>query len=202
MLAAIVCYDGSMILYVDETENEEYFIVAGLLVDSTTTVEKAYQRFKRRIKGFKLHPKSKGKIYTEFKSTLLDNDYQRIKVRMLEEIRDTEGAIIYSCYLRKGLKFNQVLKESVYITLLSSIVKCIDTEVEIVFDSFGKADFEDRIIKSVFFIDWVKAITPGNSEIEHGLQFADNICSVIRLHKSGDPKDMYYKIIENLIQEV
>ena len=191
-----------MILYVDETENEELFIVTGLLVDSETSVENAFRRFKKSVRGFKLHPKSKSRIFTEFKSTLLDNDYQRIKVRMLEEIRATEGAVIFSCYMKKGIKFNQILKESVYITLFSSIVKSIEEDVSIVFDSFGKTDFEARIIESVLHLNNVNDVTPGNSEKVHGLQFADNICSVIRLHKSGDSKDMYFQLIEKMIREV
>ena len=35
-----------------------------------------------------------------------------------------------------------------------------------------------------------------------GLQFVDNICSVIRLHKSGDEKDIYYEIIKDIVIEI
>ena len=38
-----------MILYVDETENNEYFILTGLLVDTEYNVELAYKKFKNSI---------------------------------------------------------------------------------------------------------------------------------------------------------
>ncbi len=191
-----------MILFIDETENTEFFIVAGILADSPEVIETAYRKFKKKIKGFNISPKNKSRIYTEFKSTILDNDFQRIKKRMLEEIHDMDGIIIYSCYMKKGIRFNQILKESVYITLLSSIVSSIDSECDIVFDAFGKTDFESQIIKSIEPADNVKSIISANSEKEHGLQFADNICSVIRLHKSTDEKDYYYELIRDIVKEV
>ena len=47
------CYNPcARILYVDETENEEYFIVTGLLVDSEAVLQLAYKRFKRKIESF------------------------------------------------------------------------------------------------------------------------------------------------------
>lgn len=39
-----------MILYVDETESEESFIVAGLLTDSKNATDLAYKHFKKETK--------------------------------------------------------------------------------------------------------------------------------------------------------
>ena len=187
-----------MVLYIDETENSEYFIVAGLLVDSEQSVQEAYKKFKNRIKGFKINPSTKSKLFVEFKSTLIDRKYQRIKNRMLEEIADLNCTIFYRVYRKQG-KLNQVLKESIYITMLSSILTSAEGEKAVVFDRFGKPDFEDRIIRSVEPDESVIKITPGESQKESGLQFVDNICSTIRLHLSEEDEYGYYKIIENRV---
>ena len=41
-----------MQLFVDETENESFFIVGGILVDSRESASATYKRFKRRIKEY------------------------------------------------------------------------------------------------------------------------------------------------------
>lgn len=43
-----------MILYVDETENNDYFLVAGLLIDTEENAELTYKHFKKKIRDFKL----------------------------------------------------------------------------------------------------------------------------------------------------
>lgn len=191
-----------MILYVDETENEEYFIVTGLLVESESSVNLAYKQFKNKIKGQKISDKKKRQIYTEFKSTLLDNDFQKIKLAMLEEIVKISNLIVYSCYVKKNSRMNQIVKESAYIMLLSNILTTIKADIDVIFDSFSKPDFEANIMQSVENVDNIKSIEPKDSQIEPGLQFVDNICSVIRLHKSGDEKDIYYEIIKDIVIEV
>lgn len=41
-----------MILYIDETENDNYFIVTGLLVTSKQNVDMTYKRFKKKCYEF------------------------------------------------------------------------------------------------------------------------------------------------------
>ena len=101
----------------------------------------AYKRFKKRIKSFNIREKFRSRLFTEFKSTLLDNTYPRVKERMICEILSLEGMIIYSCFVKKDVHFNQELKESVYITLLSKILGEIKSNTFVLFDSFGKKDF-------------------------------------------------------------
>lgn len=132
----------------------------------------------------------------------LDNDYQRIKVKMLEQLQSLDCQIVFSCHMKTKETFCQNTKESVYISLLTSVVKNVGEELEIIFDSFGKADFEAAIIEKVGSLDNVVSIVPGDSEKEHGLQFVDNICSVIRLHKSNDVKDFYYNYVKKDLREV
>ena len=57
-----------MILFVDETECEDYFIVAGLLTDSKLKTDATFKKFKKKVKNFHISPKDKEKIFTEFKS--------------------------------------------------------------------------------------------------------------------------------------
>ena len=48
-----------MILYIDETENQDYFIVAGLLAESQLVVDNSFRHLKNRIN--KLNYKAKDK---------------------------------------------------------------------------------------------------------------------------------------------
>ena len=68
-----------MILFVDETENDRFFIVTGLLMKSKSEADELYRRFKKKINGSKISEKEKRVVFNEFKSTLLDKSYQRIK---------------------------------------------------------------------------------------------------------------------------
>lgn len=87
-----------MILFVDETECENYFIVAGLLIESKSKTDAAFKKFKKKIKNYPIPTKKKEKLFTEFKSFLLDNEYQKIKVCMLEHIDSLNYSIFYSVY--------------------------------------------------------------------------------------------------------
>ena len=60
----------------------------------------------------------------------------------------------------------------------------------VIFDRFGKTDFENNIMSLTKTIPNVVSIYPEDSQRQHGLQFADNICSVLRRYKSED--DMYF----------
>lgn len=191
-----------MILFVDETENEEYFIVAGLLVDSKADVENAFKRFRNSIKDFKISNKSKTIVFSEFKSVELDKKYQRIKKRMLQEINTINHSIIYACYIKKGAKFPQNLKEDTYVALLSRIVSAIDMDFCIVHDSFNKKDFEELIADRMLSYTKVQVVMARDSQKERGLQFIDNICSVIRLHMSGKDSSGFFEIIKSSVKDV
>lgn len=61
-----------MILYIDETENEQYFIVAGLLADSKLAVDNSFKHFKNSVRKMKIKQTHKEKLFVEFKSVLID----------------------------------------------------------------------------------------------------------------------------------
>ena len=54
-----------MILYIDETENDECFIVAGILANADLEVASAYRRFKKSIKSMRIEDKYRSQVYTE-----------------------------------------------------------------------------------------------------------------------------------------
>ena len=191
-----------MLLFVDETENESLFLVAGLLVESREVATESYQKFKKKVHNFPIVPSHKQQVFNEFKSTLLDRTYQRIKFKMIEEINQLDCCIIYSCYLKKAGRFDKNLKELVYISLLSNIVSSIDTDTSVIFDKFNVPTFDLKIVQTISGYKNVQAIMPRDSQTEPGLQFVDNICSILRRQISAKEKNEWYKILEERIREV
>lgn len=191
-----------MILFVDETENEEYFIVTGLLIDSRETAEAVVNRFKKKAYNMPVAKRDKASLFTEFKSTILDRHYQRIKIKMIEVLAEEDHRIIFSCYIKKNKSFPQNFKEDTYIALLSRIVLNIEHDVSIIFDTFNKKDFEARIIDRISTYGNVQAIMPRDSQLEAGLQIVDNMCSIIRLHMTGMDEYGFYEKIEQWVTEV
>ena len=191
-----------MLLFVDETENEDLFIVTGFLVNSKEEADLAYKHFKRKIKDCRVSDREKRILYTEFKSTLMDQHYQKLKIRMLEEIVAFNNSIIYSAYIKKDDLFHQSRKEDIYVLLLSKIVASLDQETEIIYDTFNKRDFENRINATIAPFSHIISIRSADSRTEAGLQFVDNICSVIRLYESGKDHYSFYQIIAERVKMV
>lgn len=191
-----------MILYVDETENTDYFIVTGLLAESRGVVDDAYKRFKNSISNYPIVEREKKIVYTEFKSVLIDRRYRKIKERMLREIRNIHPCVIFSCFIKKGRIFNQEFKESTYLTLLSKIVSTISQDICVVYDAFNKRDFEEKIENRLMSYRNVQAVTARDSQTEKGLQFVDNLCSIIRRHEENSDSDDLFKIIEDLTVKI
>ena len=190
-----------MMLCIDETENNRMFMVVGLLVNSKSEIDMSFKRFKNRINEIGLKPKDKQVICIEFKSFILDRKFQRIKNMLLNELNKLNYVIFYSCYSKNKESMKQSKKEKIYINLLEKIVDNIDNEVDIVFDDFGRIDFEDKIITRLSKKYNVKSVTPENSQKEAGLKYVDNICSVIRLYRSNEDRFKFYELIkDNTIQ--
>lgn len=191
-----------MILYVDETENEQYFILTGLLAPNRASVDMAYKHFKNRIKNLSLNNRSKELVYREFKSVVLDRHYQRIKNIMLEEIDNIDNHfVIYSTQIKKDVHLTQEKKEETYIELITAIAKNCDN-ITIVYDNFNNPKFESKINNELTKLDNVDIAVAKDSQEEPGLQFADNLCSVIRLHVSNTDKYKYYDKIASKVIEV
>lgn len=118
----------------------------------------------------------------------------------LEAFGETAPCVIYSCYIKKGAIFTQDNKEETYLTLLSKIVASIDGDISVVIDAFNKQDFEERIKDRILSYYNVQVIMPRDSQKEAGLQFVDNLCSVIRLKKSGTDSYNFFDYIKDCIE--
>ena len=117
-----------MILFVDETENDNHFIVTGLLVESQNDIDNVYSHFKKKAKNLNITDKKKSQLFTEFKSTLMDRNYQKLKISMLTELVDIEHCIIYSCYVKKDSYFPQVLKEIFTLNCSQELLQLLSTK--------------------------------------------------------------------------
>ncbi|MDO4500864.1 MAG: DUF3800 domain-containing protein [Erysipelotrichaceae bacterium] len=185
-----------MILFVDETETNEYFIVTGLLLNNEYETNGVYKKFKKYVNSLSLIQKDKVTLFREFKSTLMDRRFQRIKLKLLDEINNIDNRVIYTTYIKKNHPILQGVKEKEYIRLITRIIESIDLEIDIVFDGFNKKDFESKIIDKLNKLENVKSVRAGDSQKECGLQFADNMCGVIRLHLTNKDEWNFYKRIE------
>ena len=190
-----------MILYVDETENDEYFIVAGLVVRNYRAIDLAYRHFKNRVNNYQMKLNSKEKVYREFKSTAIDKHYQKVKNTMLEEIDKINNHFIIYSTQRKQRIFKQIDKERAYICLLSRIAEYCG-EIDIIYDSFNSRKIDKKIREELFKFANVRSIIPRDSQEEPGLQFADNICSAIRYHISFNDRYKYFEKIESKVVEI
>jgi len=121
---------------------------------------------------------------------------------MLTELNKFEESIIYSCYLKKDVHFSQKEKERAYINLVSKIVSSIAQNVEICFDRFNLPSFEANIVKKLLSFPNVIDAKSADSQNEAGLKFADNLCSVMRLHKTCSDESKFYDIIQERVFEV
>lgn len=187
------------VLFVDETENDDYFIVAGLLVQSKLQINHIYKMFKHSIKNYGSRLKEKELIYHEYKSTFLDKRYKKIKFKMFEIINGVEYKIYY-CVFKKKNPFKQKDKEEVYISLITKIVNAIDCDLDVIYDSFHKKDFENKIELSMSSIKNIISINKAESFNEPGLQYIDNICGSIRISLIDDENICFRLIKGNIIK--
>ena len=189
------------ITYIDETETNDYFIVCALTVESEIELEESFKSFKKKTNQLssKLKEKQKRKLFNEFKSIELDNQYPNIKRAMLNFIDLLDCKITYS-YQKKSqpnIKFDE--KKKLYITAIHEALDIIDKPKEVIFDYFKNKKFEQEIIDSFISDELVPSIVPGDSKQYTGLKYVDNICSVIRQRITNKDKHNYYYLIEDKI---
>ena len=78
----------------------------------------------------------------------------------------------------------------------------LNDRATVIFDLFNKKDFENKIKDNIKRLEKIDNIIGINSRLEEGLQFIDNLCSVIRLHKSKTDKYNFYTKIEKFLKEI
>ena len=87
-----------MILYIDETENDDFFIVAGVLFPDEKDMETAYKQFKKKVENLELKPSVKAKVYTEFKGNFIEKKAKRVKDLIMQSLQESAQKIIYGIY--------------------------------------------------------------------------------------------------------
>ena len=66
--------------------------------------------------------------------------------------------------------------------------------------AYNPKDFEDKIISSLLKLQNVKDIKSCDSQLNPGLQYVDNLCSVYRHHLSGTDYNYFFEMIKNYVK--
>ena len=189
-------------LFIDESIDENFYVVGGILVDNENELLLVYNQFKKQVLKMPLTNKQKINITTEFKSILLDKTYPQIKKKFLYKLNSINCSVIFS-YRKLNSKMNKEFAETTYIELLSNIVTSIDDDVIVItFDNFSNVRFEEKIIETIGSINNVKSIKKDYSYNNKGLQFADNVVGVVRRKLSGIDDNYFFDIISNRIIKI
>ena len=202
MMQATLLFLLMKYLYIDESYDQNVFVVGGVISDSEKEINKTYNKFKKQIRNYPLSENQKRIIMHEFKSFILDRSYQRIKKTLFTYISKANINVIYS-YKTLYSKLEQEAKEILYLKLLKNIINHINDDIVIVtFDSFNNTRLNSKIKKEIKELNNVKEVLCMNSDDSKGLQFADNVVGTIRRHISGIDVNNDYEIISNKVISV
>jgi hypothetical protein len=188
-----------MYIYIDETEDKDYFVVGGILVEEENTLTSIHKRITKIIKRQKYSAKTKSLLLTELKDYQLNKSYRILKRTVLNELAGS-GSYYYSLYIKKK-HFKQVDKEKMYIRLLKEIASKIDSKINIVYDEFRLQRFHNNIEVELIKLDNVISIESGNSQSNKSLQFADIICGTIRRYHQDQDTEMF-NLIKNKVIDI
>lgn len=190
-------YGDVMYLYVDETEDKDYFVVGGILVQDEIILLSLHKKIAKIIKRQNYSLKTKAMLLTELKDYQINKSYRRLKKIVLKELY---GSSIYYCsiYIKKN-NFKQVDKEKKYIKLLKNISSGIESNINIVYDEFRLRRFHNNIEVELSKLGNVVSIISGNSQSNKSLQFADIICGTIRRFYQEQDVEMFDLIKDKVI---
>lgn len=186
-----------MYLYIDETEDKDYFVVGGILVPDKDTLTGIHKRIAKMIRRQKYSDKTKSKLLTELKDYQINKSYRKIKRTILEELEGS-GTYYYSL-VGKKTHFKQVDKERIYIRLLKKIASKIECEIYIIYDEFRLQRFHNNIEVELMKLDNVLTVKSGNSQSSKSLQFADIICGTVRRYHQDQDTEMFNLIKDKVI---
>ena len=186
-----------MYLYVDETEDKDYFVVGGILVEEESILLNIHKRVTKLIKRQKYSAKTKSLLLTELKDYQINKSYRRLKRLILKELQDS-GLYYYSLYIKKR-HFMQVDKEKIYIRLLKTIASSIELNINVIYDEFRLQRFRNNIEVELGKLDNVVSINSDNSQHNKALQFADIICGTIRRYYQNKDEEMFALIKDKII---
>lgn len=102
-------------LYIDESLDENCFVVGGILVDNEQDMLLAYRQFKKSIDGIPMTRKQKERVTHEFKANLLDKSFPQIKRKLLYKLNAFDCKVIYaSANKQKITNQNEKENETIY----------------------------------------------------------------------------------------
>ena len=189
-------------LYIDESYDQNVFVVGGVITNSKEEIVKTYNKLKKNLKKTPFTRKQKLKFMNEFKSVVLDKSFPKIKTKVLVYITSSNIDIIYS-YKKITGKLKQEAKEILYLKLIKNIINHINDDIVVItFDSFNNTRLNSKIEKEIKELRNVKEVLCMNSYDSKGLQFADNVVGTIRRHISGIDINNDYEIISNKVISV
>lgn len=209
----------SLFIFLDETEDENYFLVGGIVTSDREELLDAIHETRRFIKSKKgLVQRHREQILNEIKDYYLVRwGYEDIKVKFLENIRfkkiKTKNKKKSTSHVRSNIivaymKFeneekkhlSQVEKEEIYYQMLCSLLsdpKFANEKIEIIYDEYGNAEFRDRLTNLPNHFKNLIQISPGKSNIIKELQAADVCVGCIRRSLSGENLEIF-TIIEEI----
>ena len=85
--------------------------------------------------------------------------------------------------------------DQVKVIVMKKRIQTLNPECKVdTYDCFYDCSMDEKIFSQRidFVIDCIDSIKSKDSEIEFGLQFIDNICSIIRLHIDKKESTLYY----------
>lgn len=172
-------------LYVDESFNSSIFVVGGVLAKDKDTAFFVHKSIKKIVKNYPLSRKERDRITNEYKAHIIERAYPQLKRKILKSINESILKVVCA-YSFLNEKLYEDSKQELYIKLLSSLVKEIDDDLYVCFDSFGNTKFEERVVKALLENPKVKEIHCDYSYNCKQLQIADNVCGVVNYPLTKD----------------
>ncbi len=188
-----------MFLFIDETEDDKYFLVGGILVPKEDSLQGLYKKVRSKIKHHKYSMKAKNELLTELKDYQINKRYRRLKKYILQKL-STIG-VFYYCMIGKKKHFKQVDKERTYIKLLKKIIKSVNCDVNVVYDDFKLLRFHNNISVEVLKLENVISVNSAKSQECKSLQFSDIVVGTIRRYYKELDIEMY-KIISAKVIDI
>jgi len=208
-------------LYLDETEDEKYFIIGGVLTTDIKKVEDAVYETKRNIKRKKGIPeKTKAKILTELKERDLNSwGLQDIKKHFflnltLDKVKfrgknvftpNPKVKVIGVIHIKENSSLVNEKKGYIYFKMLELLLSdplFKEKEIEIIYDEFSSEYFDKSIETTIDSYINLKKIQSGNSEVVKALQAADLCVGSIRRNLNGEKNCYYYELIKDITYSI
>lgn len=202
-------------VYIDESEDEQRFVVGGLIIEDNNRLLSSIYRTRKYIKSKKGIPnRIKQKLLNELKEHFLHRRYNDIKKEFIKNLlcENKDTINFFGAYYakRKYEHFDQERKEKVYeaciIEILNTLINPvtiqeeIDNNFSITYDQFGgyklNIALQEMVQKQYKNICIFKA---GDSQVTKELQVADIIVGCLRRALGNEDLESFELIQDHCI---